>query len=194
MYLPWPEPLHLAGFWPTSTITLGLRLANLHPYGCGDVYSLTVKVPLATLPSLLSRLRRAKSLQSSSSILILECSIDGVLVRSSEPLPRAKKALSYLQKQRIPFILLTNGGGKHEAERVADLSERLEVPLDTRMFVQSHTPFATRVHGDGTTAGLKDKCILVVGGEGDRCRQVAERYGAQLLPPLPEGTLRTPKH
>jgi len=37
------------------------------------------------------------------------------------------------------------------------------------MFVQSHTPFA----------GLdeyKDKTVLVVGGDGDKCREVAERY------------------
>ncbi|GME27565.1 Peptidase M20 [Neofusicoccum parvum] len=96
--------------------------------------------------------------------------IDGVLLRSADPLPRAHKALAYLQSQRIPFILLTNGGGKHESERVAELSEKLEVPLDTSMFVQSHTPFA----------GLdqyKDKTVLVCGGDGAKCRDVAEKYG-----------------
>ncbi|KAK3078385.1 hypothetical protein LTS18_007632, partial [Coniosporium uncinatum] len=68
--------------------------------------------------------------------------IDGVLVRSSDPLPGAHETLSYLQKQRIPFILLTNGGGKTEQERVDDLSEKLGVRLDVSMLVQSHTPFA----------------------------------------------------
>ncbi|KAL5402363.1 hypothetical protein PMIN03_010747 [Paraphaeosphaeria minitans] len=96
--------------------------------------------------------------------------IDGVLVRSSDPLPRAHKALSYLQKNRIPFILLTNGGGKHEDERVADLSSKLDVPLSTTMFVQSHTPFAD-MHE------YKDKTVMVVGGDGDKCRLVAEQYG-----------------
>ena len=45
------------------------------------------------------------------------------------------------------------------------------------MFVQSHTPFAELVHGkNGTTAkAMKDQCILVVGGEGDTCRKVAEK-------------------
>jgi ribonucleotide monophosphatase NagD (HAD superfamily) len=49
------------------------------------------------------------------------------------------------------------------------LSKKLEVPLDTSMFVQSHTPFADLDE-------YKDKTVLVVGGDGDKCRQVAERY------------------
>lgn len=93
-----------------------------------------------------------------------------MLLRSADPLPRAHQALSYLQAHRIPFILLTNGGGKHESERVADLSSRLNVPLDTSMFVQSHTPFADMHH-------LKEKTVMVVGGEADKCRKVAEAYG-----------------
>lgn len=97
-------------------------------------------------------------------------SIDGVLVRSSDPLPRAHQALSYLQSHRIPFILLTNGGGSHEEERVADLSAKLGIPLSTAMFVQSHTPFADMNE-------YKNKTVLVVGGDQDRCRLVAEKYG-----------------
>ncbi|KAL5114244.1 hypothetical protein ACEQ8H_007896 [Pleosporales sp. CAS-2024a] len=100
--------------------------------------------------------------------------IDGVLVRSSDALPRATKALSYLQSQRIPFILLTNGGGKHESERVADLSKKLGVTMDTSMFVQSHTPFAD-MHE------YKNKTVMVVGGHGDTCRAVAEAYGFQTV-------------
>lgn len=42
------------------------------------------------------------------------------------------------------------------------------------MFVQSHTPFAELVHGEKS---LRDKCILVLGGDGGRCRDVAEMYG-----------------
>ncbi|KAF2034428.1 HAD-superfamily hydrolase [Setomelanomma holmii] len=96
--------------------------------------------------------------------------IDGVLVRSSDALPRAHKALSFLQSQRIPFILLTNGGGKHESERVADLSSKLGVDIDTNMFIQSHTPFAGMDR-------YKDKTVMVVGGEADKCRDVAQAYG-----------------
>ncbi|KAI9833340.1 MAG: hypothetical protein M1819_003735 [Sarea resinae] len=103
--------------------------------------------------------------------------IDGVLLRSSSPLPRAHKTLSYLQKNGIPFILLTNGGGKSETARVAELSDRLEVPLDTGLFIQSHTPFADLVEGKDQKEGLKDKCVLVVGGDGDQCQDVAHKYG-----------------
>jgi HAD superfamily hydrolase (TIGR01456 family) len=97
-------------------------------------------------------------------------SIDGVLLRSSTPIPGATKALRFLQEQRVPFILLTNGGGKSEEERVADLQDKLDVPLDTSLFVQSHTPFAdyTQYH---------DKTVLVVGGNYDKCQRVAQGYG-----------------
>ena len=77
----------------------------------------------------------------------------------------------------MPFILLTNGGGRRETERVRDLSERLQVPLDESMFVQSHTPFAELAARGSVGGGWKDKCILVVGGDGDKCRDVAEKYG-----------------
>lgn len=59
----------------------------------------------------------AFAFELSGALLVFEprltlVSIDGVLLRSSDPLSRAHKALSYLQSQRIPFILLTNGGGR----------------------------------------------------------------------------------
>ena len=98
-----------------------------------------------------------------------------MLFRSSQPLPRAREALAYLQKNHIPFILLTNGGGKQEADRVAELSDGLKLPLDTGMFIQSHTPFEQLVHGNENTPALKDKSILVLGGEEDNCRRVAEK-------------------
>ena len=102
-------------------------------------------------------------------------SIDGVLIRSSKPLPRARKALSYLQTHKIPFILLTNGGGKDEESRAAELSDRLGVHLDISLLIQSHTPFAAFVAGTEDQEALKDKCILVCGGDGDGCRLVAEK-------------------
>jgi ribonucleotide monophosphatase NagD (HAD superfamily) len=64
-------------------------------------------------------------------------------------------------------VLLTNGGGKHETERVRDISKQLGIQLDTSMFIQSHTPFADLDE-------YKDKPVLVIGGDGDNCRRVAE--------------------
>jgi HAD superfamily hydrolase (TIGR01450 family) len=103
------------------------------------------------------------------------CSIDGVLLRSSAPIPGAAEALQYLHDNAIPFILLTNGGGKHESIRVAELSKKLGVPLTEENFVQSHTPFKQLVEGSEEVAALKDKTILVTGGDGDKCRVVAEQ-------------------
>lgn len=97
-------------------------------------------------------------------------SIDGVLMRSSKPIPGAADTLAMLKEQGIPFILLTNGGGKHETERVAEISEKLQVSLDPTVLIQSHTPFAELV------GPLENKRILVAGGDGDSCRRVAERY------------------
>jgi HAD superfamily hydrolase (TIGR01456 family) len=91
-------------------------------------------------------------------------------MRASDPIPKARETLLDLQSRRIPFILLTNGGGKHEKQRVAELSSRLEVDLDLKMFIQSHSPFAELDH-------FKDKTVLVIGGDGDTCRKVAESYG-----------------
>ena len=106
--------------------------------------------------------------------MLIALSIDGVLLRSSTPLPVATRSLRYLQAHGIPFILLTNGGGKTEAQRVSDLSRHLDVPIDVDMFVQSHTPFTQLVEGDDDSPRLKDECILVLGGEGNQCRDVAE--------------------
>ena len=114
------------------------------------------------------------SLSACQIFLLIALSIDGVLLRSSTPLPGATRSLRYLQANGIPFILLTNGGGKTEAQRVSDLSRHLDVPLDVNMFVQSHTPFTQLVDGDEDSPRLKDECILVLGGEGNQCRDVAE--------------------
>lgn len=45
----------------------------------------------------------------------------------SDAIPAGAKALQLLEKRKIPYILLTNGGGKWEPDRVAELSDRLGV-------------------------------------------------------------------
>ncbi|KFY41011.1 hypothetical protein V495_05104 [Pseudogymnoascus sp. VKM F-4514 (FW-929)] len=103
--------------------------------------------------------------------------IDGVLLRSSKSLPGASSTLRFLNKHSIPFILLTNGGGKHETERVAELSSRFDVPLSLENFVQSHTPFQEMVNGSEEYKALKDKTIFVTGNDQERVRDIAYRYG-----------------
>jgi HAD superfamily hydrolase (TIGR01456 family) len=91
--------------------------------------------------------------------------------------------LTYLQHHHIPFILLTNGGGKHESERVSEISTALSLstPLTTKNFIQSHTPIADFLHAfphHSSGSGLPaDSTVLVVGGESNKCRLVAESYG-----------------
>lgn len=98
-------------------------------------------------------------------------SIDGVLLHSSDPIPGAAETLRFLSEHSIPFLLLTNGGGRLEKDRVADLSSKLGLPLTTSNFVQSHTPFTELV------ASLRDKTILVTGQDSNKCRTIAEAYG-----------------
>ena len=108
--------------------------------------------------------------------MLIKISIDGVLLRGGTPLPGASEALNILRAKHIPFILLTNGGGKHESARVAELSKKLGgVFLTEENFVQSHTPFKQLVHGTESHERLGEKTVLVTGGDGDKCRKVAEQ-------------------
>lgn len=90
---------------------------------------------------------------------------------------------------------MTNGGGKHELERVGELSARLGVPLSTDNFVQSHTPFQELVNtswshdhldrhiqkelldGKQREAGFADRNILITGSDPAKSRLIAEAYG-----------------
>lgn len=100
--------------------------------------------------------------------------IDGVLVRGGRPIPEALEAMKVLNGDnkygiKIPYIFLTNGGGKSEAERCGDLSRQLEVDISPAQFICGHTPMSEMA--------TKHKTVLVVGGEGEKCRTVAHSYG-----------------
>jgi HAD superfamily hydrolase (TIGR01456 family) len=100
--------------------------------------------------------------------------IDGVLVHGDRLIPEGQRALEILNGDnelgiRIPHIFLTNGSGKPETARTKQLSEILHNPVCVDQFIQSHTPMRALAEYYGT--------VLVVGGEGYRCRDVAEEYG-----------------
>lgn len=100
--------------------------------------------------------------------------IDGVLVHGDRIIPQARKALEILNGDnelgiKIPHIFLTNGSGKPESPRCDQLSRILGQPVSTDQFIQSHTPMSALAEYYNT--------VLVVGGEGYRCREVAEEYG-----------------
>lgn len=100
--------------------------------------------------------------------------IDGVLAHGDEPIEPAREALKMLNGDnelgiKIPYIMLTNGGGKTETARCEQLSKMLEVPVSTDQFIQSHTPMQALAEYYDT--------VLVCGGEGQNIRAVAENYG-----------------
>ena len=68
-----------------------------------------------------------------------------------------------------PYIFVTNGGGKTEAERCLQLSQQLEIEVSPGQFICGHTPMREMAE--------KYNTVLVVGGEGEKCRHVAEGYG-----------------
>ncbi|KAJ4142408.1 hypothetical protein NW754_009851 [Fusarium falciforme] len=70
---------------------------------------------------------------------------------------------------QVPHIFLTNGGGKTEEERCGDLSGQLKCDIKPGQFICGHTPMREMAEKYGT--------VLVVGGEGEKCRHVAEGYG-----------------
>lgn len=95
-------------------------------------------------------------------------SIDGVLLRSNTALPGAREALQLLHQHGCEYAFLTNGGGGHEADKAATLTEKLNIEIGEHQVVQSHSPFAELRH-------LHDKTVLVLGGEHNNCRDVAHR-------------------
>lgn len=100
--------------------------------------------------------------------------IDGVLVHGDRLIPEGRRVLEILNGDnelgiKIPHIFLTNGSGKPEVDRCAQLSEILHSPISTEQFIQSHTPMSALAEYYGT--------VLVVGGEKYKCREVAKQYG-----------------
>jgi len=70
-----------------------------------------------------------------------------------------------------PYIFVTNGGGKTEEERCIQLSNQLQMEVSPGQFICGHTPMRELAE--------KYHTVLVVGGEGEKCRTVAEGYGFQ---------------
>ena len=69
--------------------------------------------------------------------------IDGVLVQGSRAIPQARTALRLLNKNKIPFVFLTNSGGLLEEEKTAQVLTKLgmlgEIP--NVKTILSHTPY-----------------------------------------------------
>lgn len=100
--------------------------------------------------------------------------IDGVILNGPNTIPCAKKAIRMLNGENkyhimVPYIFVTNGGGKPESARAKDLSKRLDCEINVEQIIQGHTPMKS--------LAVKYQNVLVVGGVGDTCRKIAEGYG-----------------
>lgn len=106
----------------------------------------------------------------------LALDIDGTLLRGSTLLPNTVSSLLQLERENIPFILLTNSGGELEASRAAKLSKLLGMYISPKQVILGHTPFSNLVDDQGN---LRYEPILVIGGgpNGEESRTIARTYG-----------------
>ncbi|KAF5345366.1 hypothetical protein D9758_008501 [Tetrapyrgos nigripes] len=132
-------------------------------------------------PALRSTFYALRKIQTSSlrPPLAFSFDIDGVLMAGPNPLPAAKNALKMLEgdnpfKTKIPFILLTNGGGYTEQARSEKISKQLGFEISPRQVIQAHTILKEWV------GKYADSPVLVLGGRGTEMRQVAERQAIPL--------------
>lgn len=120
--------------------------------------------------------RRHPTQQFTRTFTAFAFDIDGVLIRGSKTIDAARRALSILegdnpQRVKIPYILLTNGGGSSEEARCQKLSSQLGYEIQPAQFVQSHTVLKSVVHE------YADQPVLILGGKDNEIREVAENYG-----------------
>ncbi|KAJ2821840.1 hypothetical protein IWW50_004473 [Coemansia erecta] len=102
--------------------------------------------------------------------------IDGVLVRGQQTISEARGALRMLGGEnrlgrRIPFALLTNGGGVSEATKARQLSERLGTEISASQVILAHSPMKA------LAADYANAHVLIVGGPFRQCAEIARTYG-----------------
>eukprot|EP00758_Cryptobia_borreli_P005803 Tbor_TRINITY_DN4988_c0_g2::TRINITY_DN4988_c0_g2_i3::g.9655::m.9655 len=106
--------------------------------------------------------------------------IDGVVYRSKEVIDGSDSAIKMMQKLRIPFVFMTNGGGCTELDKAAQLTDilKLDIPITEDQVVMSHTPMRF------LTAKYANEPILVAG---KGCtKQVALSYGFKKVTTIEE--------
>ena len=104
--------------------------------------------------------------------------IDGVLKQGPVVLPEAIRTIQMLEgnnpwKKRVPYIFITNSGGKDEKVRANDLSNDFQTSVSPKQVVQAHTVMRSLVDQ------YSDKPILMIGGPEHPVgysRQVLEGY------------------
>jgi HAD superfamily hydrolase (TIGR01456 family) len=74
-----------------------------------------------------------------------------------------------LQDASVPFVFVTNGGGKTEEDKALELSKRLQLHVRVEQVLLSHTPMKD------LAAMYANQRVLILGQ--DRCLGVAKSYG-----------------
>ncbi|KAJ1549943.1 hypothetical protein HK405_001836 [Cladochytrium tenue] len=64
---------------------------------------------------------------------------DGVLLKGHTAVPQAAAALARLDAARVPFVVLTNGGGRPEEAFAHRLADRIGRPFDPARIVLAHS-------------------------------------------------------
>lgn len=103
--------------------------------------------------------------------------VTGVLLKSKKAIPKAKEALMLLKERQIPFILLTNAGGRTEAARAKQTNDILGTDiLSKENVIQSHTPMQLIYKLLELDNKLDDNHLAVIGGS-EQVNDIADDYG-----------------
>ncbi|KAG7660723.1 uncharacterized protein J8A68_005685 [[Candida] subhashii] len=135
---------------------------------------ITVRAPIRltrTLPRVLYSSFHTTIPKRTSNDIAFVFDIDGVLIKGKKIIKEAKPALELLNEYKIPYILMTNGGGVSEKQKADTITEIVGVPISPCQVVQSHTPMKA------LAVNNTYKRVMVIGGIGDAGRRVAAEYG-----------------
>jgi len=115
-------------------------------------------------------------LPTSNSIKSLIIDLDGVLYRGEEPIEGAREFIAFLQRERIPFLLLTNNSTRTPGQYVRKLagmgiaveeSNILTSAQATALYLESIAPPGDRVYAigeEGLRVALAEKYTLTKDG------------------------------
>lgn len=105
--------------------------------------------------------------------------IDGVLKQGPVVLPEALRTLKMLEgenpwNQKVPYLFITNSGGRNESQRAVDLSNDFQQKVVPAQVIQAHTVM------NSLLPLYQDKPVLMIGGPdlpAGASRSVLEGYG-----------------
>ncbi len=105
----------------------------------------------------------------------IACDIDGVIHRSYKAIPGALEALLRVKETKIPFIMLSNGGGSIEEEKVEVINDMLGSAglFNKDDVILCHTPLKELV------PKYRGKWIMT-NGLGN-CHDIAKHYGYERI-------------